>query len=231
MAKQKRTRDAETPQERPQDATRGIDDTFVDEILVSCKQGVIARSDIDRSISEYTATLVNPEILYTNGHKSFNNLLRYIYKHNLKNFIGYDTEEYTMIDYQLLDSIFCNIYIPLCYQYNRIPSINSFYNNLLLKDYSSVYDIKNGLYRTDNSKININTLSFLRKWTAICNGELLDNVMHTGNVGGMFVAKTRGFSDQPQNAVQITIQAPRIDEKQISALAAGQLPELPDNMP
>jgi hypothetical protein len=51
--------------------------------------------------------------------------------------------------------------------------------------------------------------------------------MHTGNVGGMFVAKTRGFREEPQTVVMIDTHAPKIDAKQIDDLL-GKLPELPE---
>jgi hypothetical protein len=68
----------------------------------------------------------------------------------------------------------------------------------------------------------------VQKWIAICNGELIDNVTHTGNIGAMFVAKTRGFREEPQTVVMIDTHAPRIDAKQISDVI-GKLPELPNS--
>ena len=92
-------------------------------------------------------------------------------------------------------------------------------------DYSLFYDIKNGEYRSTNDNVSLNTSQIIKKWINICNGELIDNVMHTGNVGGIFVAKTRGFTDTPQTAPQITVNlTPNIDAKQLTAIAA----ELPN---
>jgi hypothetical protein len=195
-------------------------DTEMDEILIDCKQGIITQKDIERSIEEYTNSLPDPNVLYINGHKSFNNLLLYIYRHNIKSILP-DTYRH---DYNLLDDIFNYIYIPLTYRYNRICSINNFCT-LVNIDYSLFYDIKNGEYRSTNDNVSLNTSQIIKKWINICNGELLDNFMHTGNVGGIFVAKTRGFTDTPQTAPQITVNLiPNIDAKQLTAIAA----ELPN---
>ena len=191
-------------------------DTELDEILIDCKQGIITQSDIERSIEEYTNSLPDPEVLYLNGHKSFNNLLLYIYRHNIKSILP-NTYQH---DYKLLDDIFSNIYIPLTYRYNRISSINNFCV-LVNIDYSLFYDIKNGMYKANDSRVSLDNSNYIKKWINICNGELMDNVMHTGNVGGIFVAKTRGFTDTPQTAPAISINfTPNIDEKQLKSIAA-----------
>lgn len=195
--------------------------TEIDDILIDCKQGILTQNDIERSIEEYTNTLPNPDVLYLNGHKSFNNLLLYIYRHNIKSILP-DTYRH---DYELLDDIFKNIYMPLTYRYNRIASINN-YCILVNIDYSLFYDIKNGEYRSTNDNVRLNTSQIIKKWINICNGELIDNVMHTGNVGGIFTAKTRGFTDTPTQATQITVNlSPMIDAKQLQNIAA----ELPKN--
>lgn len=195
-------------------------DTEIDEILIDCKQGILTQNDIERSIEEYTNTLPDPEVLYINGHKSFNNLLLYIYRHNIKSILP-NTYRH---DYKLLDDIFKNIYIPLTYRYNRIASINN-YCLLVNIDYSLFYDIKNGEYRHNDSRVTFENTQIIKNWISMCNGELIDNVMHTGNVGGIFVAKTRGFTDTPQSAPPITDNlTPNIDENQLQVVAA-MLPE------
>jgi hypothetical protein len=89
------------------------------------------------------------------------------------------------------------------------------------------YDIKNGVYRSNDCNVNDITSRIVKKWINICNGELIDNVTHTGNIGAMFVAKTRGFREEPQTVVMIDTHAPKIDAKQIGDML-GKLPELPE---
>ena len=198
-------------------------DNLVDDILVESDIGFITSQDIEKSINDFEKSLSDPGILYINGHKSFNLLLRYIYKHNIVNVI--DTNKYNY-NYDVLDQIFNNIYIPLTYKYNRIASVNNF-SVLVNIDYSLFYDIKNGIYRSNDGNVNNIHSRIIQKWISICNGELIDNVTHTGNIGAMFVAKTRGFREEPQTVVMIDTHAPKIDAKQIDDLL-GKLPELPE---
>ena len=50
-------------------------------------------------------------------------------------------------------------------------------------------------------------------------------------VGSAVLAKVKGYSDQPQQSITIALETPRIDEKQLTRLAATPAPQLPDNMP
>lgn len=232
MAKQKRTREAETPQERPQDALEGleiVEDATIEGILVSSSKGIITTTDIQRSIYEYMQKLHDPELLYSNKPLVFNGLLEHIYSKNIKPLLP-DT---IFNNYQLLDDIFTNVYINLCYSFSYVPLVTVFTNHLVHIDISNIYSIKDGIRFNNQGNDNNNYYLYklCLKWLSICDSDLFTHIAHTGSIGGMFLAKVKGYSDQPQNSVQITIQTPRIDEKQIEALAAGQMPELPQNMP
>ena len=129
--------------------------------------------------------------------------------------------------------IFTNVYINLCYSFSYVPLLTVFTNHLVHIDISNIYSIKDGIRFNNQGNDNNNYYLYklCLKWLSICDSDLFTHIAHTGSIGGMFLAKVKGYSDQPQNSVQITIQAPRIDEKQIEALAAGAMPELPQNMP
>ena len=100
----------------------GTQSSEIDNILIDCNQGIITQGDIDRCIEEYLNTLPDPDVIYINGHKSFNNLLLYLYKHCIKSILPKTYKH----DYKLLDDIFINIYMPLTYRFNRIASVNNF---------------------------------------------------------------------------------------------------------
>lgn len=62
-------------------------------------------------------------------------------------------------------------------------------------------------------------------WQEYCDSDLFNHIAQNNSVGGMFVAKVRGYSDAPQTAPQITVNlTPNIDAKQLSNIAA-MLPE------
>ena len=197
----------------------------IENVLINNDQGIITEKDIEKSIENYSLSLKDPNDLYNPKNMLFNGLLRYIYNHNIKYIIP-DTKEN---DYELLDKIFRIIYLPLCYRYSRVPSINNFCNHLLNKDIQYLYDVKSGTYRdVYKSKVNINHSIILQKWDEICNGDLSDYIVHTSSIGGIFRAKTKGFRENDTIKVELT-NTPVLDLKQIQSAIDIDIPVLPNN--
>lgn len=223
MAKKTRT--------SPQDAPKIIiaEEMQPEEILVSCEAGIITSSDIQKSINEYLAKLHDPNDIYSNKPLIFNGLLEHIYTRNLQRILGDNTYN----DYDLINTIFYRIYINLCYSFSYIPLLTVFTNHLVHIDINNIYSIKNGIRFTNDSNgiYNNKLYSYILKWIEVCDSDLFTHIAHTGSIGGMFLAKVKGYSDQPQQQITIELQTPRIDEKQLTRLAATPAPELPDNMP
>ena len=111
--------------------------------------------------------------------------------------------------------------------------VTTYTSHLIHVDISYIYTIKNGL-RLDNDsnrEYNIKLYSLVSKWLTVCDSDLFNHITQTGSIGGMFLAKVKGYSDQPQQQINIAIETPRIDEKQLARLAVTPAPQLPDNMP
>lgn len=223
MAKKTRT----SPQDAPQIII--AEEMQPEEILVSCEAGIITSSDIQRSINEYLAKLHDPNDIYSNKPMLFNGLLEYIYIRNLQGIFSGDRYN----DYMLLDTIFNRIYLNLCYSFSYVPMVTMFCNHLIHLDIANIYTIKDGLRVNNNSNREYNNrLNLLiSKWLSVCDSDLFTHIAHTGSIGGMFLAKVKGYSDQPQQSITIALETPRIDEKQLTRLAATPAPQLPDNMP
>ena len=195
----------------------------IDDILVSCKAGVITSKDIQISINNYLETLYNPNEIYNNKPMLFNGLLEYIYKHNIKHLLQYN-ETNNNYDWKLLNDVFINIYINLCYSFGYIPMLSTFIYHVLHIDLTYIYNIKDGI-RLDGSKVINNSSNYIKMWQQYCDSDLFNHIAQTNSVGGMFVAKVRGYSDQPTPAAAITVNlTPKIDEKQLKSIAA-MLPE------
>ena len=191
----------------------------IDNILVSCKAGVITSKDIQISINNYLETLYNPNEIYNNKPMLFNGLLEYIYKHNIKHLLQYN-ETNNNYDWNLLNDIFINIYINLCYSFGYIPMLSTFIYHVLHIDLTYIYNIKDGI-RLDGSKVINNSSNYIKMWQQYCDSDLFNHIAQTNSVGGMFVAKVRGYSDQPTPAAAITVNlTPNIDEKQLKNIAA-----------
>lgn len=197
----------------------------VEDILVENKEGkIITQSDIQRTIDIYINGLRDPESIYNNKPMIFNGLLEAIYRRNIK----YILPNTYNLDYELLDSIFINIYINLCYTFSYIPSVLSFCNHLVKIEVSGIYTIQSGFYRPDGSKINNRFIEICKKWESFCTSDLFDNIAHNNSVGCIFIAKVKGYTDQPQPAPQIQVNiTPAIDEKQLAALTGGAAPIAP----
>ena len=189
----------------------------IDDILVSCKAGIITSKDIQISINNYLDTLYNPNEIYNNKPMLFNGLLEYIYRHNIKALMPKDLYSY---DWDLLNDIFINIYINLCYTFGYIPMVSTFILHLVHANISYAYTIKSGI-RCDGSKVSTKVTNYLKIWSEYSDSDLFNHIAQNNSVGGMFVAKVRGYSDTPQAAPQITVSlTPNIDEKQLKAVAA-----------
>ena len=113
---------------------------------------------------------------------------------------------------------------------NRVPNVNTFCNHLINIYIDSIYDIRTGSFRPDfKYKVNPNIQSLIAKWDEICNTELVDYVVHTNSIGGMFRMKTKGFREEQPIKLEISVQAPSLDTKQISTGIQNDVPLLPNN--
>lgn len=204
---------------------------MIDDILVKNRKGIITQKDIEISIDEYQSTLRNPEELYSQKSMVFNGLLRHIYKTNIKPILPDKQQN----DYLLLDNIFIYIYLPLCYSFNRLPSISTYCNHLVNISYSNIYNIKNGVF-VNGYKVNKDIQVIIKKWDEYCTTDLVDNIIHTNSIGCIFRAKTIGFSEQQNINIQVTPQnVPALDVNQLEQIAQSDEitppPMITDNAP
>ena len=98
--------------------------------------------------------------------------------------------------------------------------LSTFIYHVLHIDLTYIYNIKDGI-RLDGSKVINNSSNYIKMWQQYCDSDLFNHIAQTNSVGGMFVAKVRGYSDQPTPAAAITVNlTPNIDEKQLKSIAA-----------
>ena len=198
--------------------------------LVTTDNGNITEYDIQECIDRYIDTLKDPNDIYNNKTMSFNGLLRFIYNTKLKHIVKHSNDH--DYNYPVLDSIFTSIYLPLCYKFNHVPSVSNYCNHLINIYISNIYDIRTGLYRPDyTAKVNPITRSYITKWDEMCDTDLVDYIVHTNSIGGIFRAKTKGFREEQPIKLEISVQAPTLDTKQLDRIANTETPILPDNTP
>ena len=87
-------------------------DNVIDNVILEYNDIVITEYELEKHINQYIETLNNPDDIYK-LHRTFNGLLLYLYKHLIRYVLPNNYNN----DYELLDTIFTDIYIPLCYLY------------------------------------------------------------------------------------------------------------------
>lgn len=101
-------------------------------------------------------------------------------------------------DYDSLNSVFYNIYIPLCTQYGIIPSVLQF-SVLCDIDNAILGDIKNGVYRANGSKVNPANSQTVKKWFSTCESFLLTKATNESSIGSIFALKANyNYNDNLQ---------------------------------
>lgn len=196
--------------------------------LVTTERGSITEYDIEQAIEEYKSKLPNPEMLYTKAI-TFEGLIRYIYSHCISKIIPNNNNRY---NYKALDNVFNNIYIPLCSIYGFQPNIILF-TSLCGIDYRYVMRLDNGKRTTDRPTTPPRELQALvQKWHNICESGLYSNVANHSSIGSMFLLKSvYGYQEQQQTRIEVTIDAPQLDTKQIDRIISTNTPQLPGELP
>lgn len=186
-------------------------DSEVTKILVKSKQGFITQEMLDRCINDYIDLLPVPDYLYSKV-QTFNGLIRYIYN-NLISGILPNTIRH---DYKLLDTIFHNIYLPLC-------SIYSFTPNILL--FCNLCGISNNTISVhgrdiDNSDSNNKELILIIKsWLTEAESALVSNVSDHSSIGSMFLLKAKyQYRENDALTLQVESDVPKLDLKQIATI-------------
>lgn len=194
----------------------------MDNSIVACNGVEIYQTEIDILCEEYINSLPDSNLIYKSS--VFSGLLDYIYKHCLKDRI----RDQLKLDFELLDNIFNCIYIPICYKFDKVPTIIQFCV-LVNIDNGHISDIKNGIYRTNGTKANTNHVQTVKKWYNTCESALLGKAINESSIGSIFALKSNfGYRDNQTITVESGSVLPHESAEQIAARhAAAMLPEKP----
>lgn len=188
--------------------------------LVKSERGSITETDLREVIEEYVARLPDPELVYKKSI-TFEGMIRYIHTRLIKQVLPTNSR----YDYNLLDSIFNYIYIPLCSIYGFQPNIILF---TILCDIDYVYVSKLGNGHIHGKPLDSTLYGLVRKWSNICESGLYSNVANHNSVGSMFLLKAvYGYQEQQTIRVETADTSPAMDSRQIAAGIAEDLPLLP----
>ena len=166
---------------------------------------------IDSYVDEYISSLPDESIVYKS--MGFNGLLYYIYKHCIIHVIDNDS---FYNDYDLLDRIFFDIYLPLCYRFNIVPSVIG-YCTFVHIDNRNISDIKQGVYRKDGSRVKPESQRTVQRWYDAIETSLLYKATNENGIGSIFALKANyNYNDQPKQVIAIENNT---DDKTVDELA------------
>ena len=158
-------------------------------VLISDSGIEIYQSDIDILISEYIESLPDETLIYKAS--VFNGLLLYIYNNKLKYVIetiknNKGINQYN-IDYDLLNDIFQNVYLPLTYRFNIVPTVLSFACFVHVSN-TFLSEVKTGTYRK-GVKVNSESTETVKNWYQVCESSLADKAFNDNGIGAIFGLK------------------------------------------
>lgn len=199
----------------------------LDDVIIQCDKGIVTRTDIENACNEYLDTLPVKDMIYKNQNM-FIGLLLYIYRNILYKY----TKDNYRYNYKVLDSIFDNIYMPLCLLYGYTPNIYMFCTFLNLNS-SYIYSMLNssGLYNSDGTNISKDKLTYLKKWHNTSESMIANRALEQNSIGSLFILKSK-YAWTENNTLTINAnaeQSPKLSIDQLNAIGEQDtLPTTPE---
>lgn len=199
----------------------------MDGIVTQYGDITIYSDDIAVLCEQYINSLPNPDNIYKSN--TFKGLLDYIYRHYLKDIDITSKDKANAHNYQLLDKLFFDLYLPLVYKYNNSPSVLGFCTMCHISA-EHISSVANGLYR-DGSRVNSQNSQIVKKWYQVTESSLFDKAVNESSVGSIFLLKSKFSYRETAPLIEVS-NVEQIDSpEQIAARhaqAALNMPEKPD---
>jgi len=205
---------------RTEDKTRTAAPTQPERILVQSQTGIVTDRDLKRVCEEYMDQLPNPELIYSKV-QCFDGLLNYIYRVLLSYVLG---DSYYN-DYDILDRIFYDIYVPLCNSYGYIPNVLQFCivtkidNSNISRLNNKYIDNIDSNSLDDKEKVIYKRSQTVKGWYKYLESCLSSSVANNNSIGSMFLLKAKyGYQETQGIQVQTIDQSPRLSLDELDAL-------------
>ena len=199
----------------------------MDGIVTQYGDITIYSDDIAVLCEQYINSLPNPDNIYKSN--TFKGLLDYIYRHYLKDIDITSKDKANAHNYQLLDKLFFDLYLPLVYKYNNSPSVLGFCTMCHISA-EHISSVANGLYR-DGSRVNSQNSQIVKKWYQVTESSLFDKAVNESSVGSIFLLKSKFSYRETAPLIEVS-NVEQIDSpEQIAARhaqAALNMPKKPD---
>lgn len=199
----------------------------MDGIVTQYGDIIIYSDDIAVLCEQYINSLPNPDNIYKSN--TFKGLLDYIYRHYLKDIDITSKDKANAHNYQLLDKLFFDLYLPLVYKYNNSPSVLGFCTMCHISA-EHISSVANGLYR-DGSRVNSQNSQIVKKWYQVTESSLFDKAVNESSVGSIFLLKSKFSYRETAPLIEVSNVEQVDSPEQIAARhahAALNMPEKPD---
>ena len=199
----------------------------MDGIVTQYGDITIYSDDIALLCEQYINSLPNPDNIYKSN--TFKGLLDYIYRHYLKDIDLRCKDKSNTNNYELLDKLFFDLYLPLVYKYNNSPSVLGFCTMCHISA-ENISDIRNGVYRS-GYPVNSQNSQIVKKWYQVTESSLFDKAVNESSVGSIFLLKSKFSYRETAPLIEVS-NVEQIDSpEQIAARHAQSaltMPEKPD---
>ena len=130
------------------------------------------------------------------------------------------------IDYELLDSIFFNVYLPLTCKFNIVPTVLAFCTFVRVNN-AYMSEVRNGLY-SNGSRPNSTNTETVKKWYSVCESALADKAFNDNGIGAIFGLKANYFWNDQLKPIETAEQLTQSSPEQIQQrYASAEKPSLP----
>ena len=73
----------------------------------------------------------------------------------------------------------------------QTPTILQFCTEFVGIDNTHLTDVKNGFYRSNDSRVNPEHTQIVKKWFSVCESRLASRTLETNSIGSMFILKSK----------------------------------------
>lgn len=181
----------------------------------------IYRSDIDILCSEYESQYSDLEERISKP-MFFTGLIVYINRHLFQNI----TDRSYNNDYEGLNRLFYDCFLPICSKYNRTVTLQNFCIMTGISN-DTLSQILSGNYK-DGSKVNPETFRTVKKWKDTAESALIDNGMSGNPVFSIFALKAgHGWRETTPEPPTTELTATATPEQIAERYRDAKKPEIP----
>lgn len=207
--------------------TRNANGQIIEEPVLVTDKLTVYMSEIQELERNYIDNLPKPELIFKSN--CFNGLLQYIYMRLLCK-AGIKDDD-NRINYNILEKVFFDLYIPLTAKYGIVPTIIGFCDLCKISN-QYLAEVRDGVTRSGELVSNEASTIVKKLYTTTENG-LVSRVANESSIGSMFLLKCKydGYVEQQHLVINTTTNVTEntdsiLERHNIDALTMPEKPDL-----